>query len=76
MKLIDFDRNYEDCASFWAKHIGKKFGENVYFDMSILSSYSGVYPETLENIETNPIAFSDRVNDYLYALSMSTGVEA
>jgi hypothetical protein len=69
MVNIDFAKNYEDCAHFWAKHIGLPFGKNVYFDVNILSTYRGIYPETIEAIEIDPIAFADKVNDYLYAFN-------
>ena len=71
MKPIDFAQNYEDCAQFWANHIRQPFGKNIYFDINILTTYRGVYPETIETIEINPIAFADRVNDYLYGLSLA-----
>lgn len=75
MKPIDFSQNYEDCAEFWANHIGKSFGKNVYFDVIILSSYRGIYPETIEIIEADPQTFADRVNDYLYALSFNSNID-
>ena len=76
MKTIDFERNYEDCAQFWAKHIGQPFGVNVYHDLNILSIYNEIYPETIETIEIDPVAFSERVKDYLYGLSFDKKEEA
>lgn len=75
MNPIDFAQNYEDCAEFWANYIGKPFGKNVYFDLIILASYRGIYPETIETIETDPQTFADRVNDYLYALSFNSDID-
>lgn len=66
---IDFCKNYEDCAQFWATHIGLPFGKNFYHDVNILAQYNGIYPETIESIESDPQTFAERVQDYLYGLS-------
>lgn len=69
---IDPAVNYEDCARSWAEHFGQPFhatGRAFELDLALLqSTFTNVYPETVECIEVDPQAFAERVADYRYGL--------
>ena len=62
---IDFAEDYENLAQFVARHFGKPVSANLIEAIS-----SGYYPETMDAILSDPVAFDDRVHAYLYAEAM------
>ena len=71
--------NYEDTARAWAYHLDKPFPVDPYevtMCLQLITAlWRDVYPETLEAIELDPVAFSDRVSDYRYHLHANNSVE-
>jgi hypothetical protein len=69
---IDPAINYEDCARSWAEKFNQPFhttGRDFELDLSLLeSSFTGVFPETLESIQIDPPAFAQRVAEYRSSL--------
>lgn len=65
---VDPSVNYEQTAEAWANLVNKPFhynGRNFELDMMLLESlFNGVYPETIEFILVDPVAFADRVAEY------------
>lgn len=70
--FVDPSVNYENTAKAWAKHLDKDFpthGRELEMCLGLLEAlWCDIYPETLEAIETDPLSFADRVNDYRMAL--------
>jgi hypothetical protein len=66
-KPIDFAQRYEDLAAAWARHLDKPFTSD-YRDFQLINMlWTGIYPETLDDIEANPHLFGERVAMYRLA---------
>lgn len=70
--FVDPSVNYENTAKAWANHLDRDFathGRELELCLFLLEMlWHDVYPETLEAIETDPLSFADKVNDYRMAL--------
>jgi len=75
-KFDDPAENYENLARAWASHLNTPFettGRPFELCLQLIEAlWSGVYPETIEAIETDPHSFSERVNSYRHALAHKT----
>lgn len=70
---MDTSKQYELLAEEWANHIGKPFtrnNEDIEKDIQLLIALWNVYPEVIECIEIDPLAFADRVDNYRYGIAM------
>jgi hypothetical protein len=66
-KPIDFAQRYEDLAAAWARHLDQPFTSD-YRDLQLINMlWTGIYPETLDEIEANPHLFGERVAMYRLA---------
>lgn len=68
---MDAADNYESLAAAWANHLDKPFpthGRELELSVDLIGAlWSGVYPETIEFIESDPHQFADRVAVYRHA---------
>lgn len=73
MRYIDPAINYEQTAMAWAEKLDSPFdhdGENFHRCMGLLNAlFRGIHPETIDAIEIDPVAFSDRVAAYRHNLA-------
>ena len=63
--------NYEAAAEHFACHFRTfhPHGRAFEIDLQILEGLcTGIYPETLEFISADPVAFADRVAQYRYGM--------
>ena len=71
MQLDAIANNYENLAESWAMHINQPFSVAPYDvarDLELVQSiWQGIYPEVLEQIETDPQSFAERVSVYRLA---------
>ena len=69
---VDPAINYENAAHAWATHLDHPFnthGREFDMDLNLLQTlFRGIHPETIEAIEVDPYAFSERVSMYRLAL--------
>lgn len=76
MSPIDPAVNYEATAHAWANRLDQPFPRNadpyqVTMCLGLIHAiFRGVDPETIEAIETDPDAFSERVAAYRHNISM------
>ena len=80
-RYIDPAINFEHLAQAWAERLDKPFstGADPYqltMDIGLIHAlWRGIDPETIDNIEADPVAFSDRVAAYRHNLHCQAGVE-
>ena len=78
---IDPSVNYEQTAQAWANHLDQPFpgGADPYQVTMCLGLIHAIWrdvsPETIESIETDPQAFSERVAAYRHNAAMQHIVE-
>ena len=79
MQNIDPCTNYENTAQAWAYHLDKPFPvdpHEVTLCIQLMGAlWRDIHPETIETIQLDPLAFSDRVADYRYHLHANQFVE-
>jgi hypothetical protein len=69
--FIDFSEHYENLAQSWAEKLDKPFathGREYAMCLDLIEALWRVYPEIIEYIEADPVAFAARVSDYRMAL--------
>lgn len=71
MQYVDPAENFEDCARSWAQHLDTPFsthGREFKLALQLLQTvFTGIYPETVEFIEADPVTFADTVARYRHA---------
>ena len=73
---VDPAVNYENTAQAWASHLDKPFPGNcdpyqLTMCLGLIHAiWRDVSPETIEAIETDPQAFSERVASYRHNMAM------
>ena len=71
MQLDAIANNYENLAESWARRIDQPFSVAPYDvarDLELMQAiWQGIYPEVLEQIETDPQSFAERVSVYRLA---------
>ena len=70
MRYADPAENWEATAAAWAHHFNQPFavsGRTFELHLMLLgATFSGIYPETLEMIQVDPVGFADTVARYRY----------
>jgi len=69
--VIDFSEHYENLAQAWANKLDKPFdthGREYELCLDLIEALWRVYPEIIDYIEADPVAFAARVSDYRMAL--------
>ena len=71
MQFDAIANNYENLAESWAMRIDQPFSVAPYDvarDLGLMQAiWQGIYPEVLEQIETDPQSFAERVSLYRLA---------
>jgi hypothetical protein len=75
---IDFAQHYESLAQAWAEKLDQPFdttGRPFELCLQLIEALWNVYPEIIESIEADPVAFSDRVALYRSNIHQSSTPE-